>query len=141
MKNKIMLQMASLILCLVLAPSMVVYAKAGEYETTERFQYVDDIDEYLAQLNAGVTTPVNTTITTYESMIRPFGIISEPSKGCSNIFGHSWSSWGGWSEISRVHKTSSPCISVIERWRYCTRTYCGASQKESDTVWITSCTH
>lgn len=146
MKKKNMLQIVSLILCLILAPSMNVFAEEGEdvigiYNDMDQLRYVDDIDEYLEQLNAGLITPTNTTITTYESTATPFGIVSEPSKSCSNIFGHSWTDWGGWYETSKIHKTSGPCISVIERWRYCTRTYCGASQQETDTVWITSCTH
>lgn len=162
MKNKNMLRIASIILCLALFPAMPVFAEESEYGIGEYVysditqpKYVDDIDEYLEQLNAGLITPINTTITTYESAItpvsqnvttsentiRPFGIVSDPSKSCSNIFGHRWGSWGSWYEISRVHKTSGYCISMIERRRYCTRTYCGAYQKETDTVWVTSCNH
>lgn len=162
MKNKKILKIASFVLSLVLVPSMPVFAEEStcgigecEYRDTNQLQYVDDIDKYLEQLNAGLITPTNTTITTYEStitpidtdastseyVIRPFGLVLEPSNRCSNIFGHSWGSWGGWYEISKVHNTSSPCISMIERQRYCTRTYCIASQKEVDTVWVTSCNH
>lgn len=138
-----MLRITLIIFCLLFTPSIAVSAKAEEclYNNTEEFRYIDNIDEYLEQLNSGLITPTNTTITIYEPMATPFSIISEPSKSCSNIFGHSWGNWNSWYEISRVHNASTPCISVIERWRYCTRTHCGASQKETDTVWITSCIH
>ena len=99
MKNKKILQIVSMIMFFVVVSSTTVFAEAGEneieenaYSDTDQFPYVCDIDEYLSQLNAGLITPSNnTTITTYESTITPFGIISDPSKSCSNIFGHKWS--------------------------------------------------
>lgn len=145
-----MLQIVSLMLtlCVVLAPSMTVFAEEGKsgtgehvYDDTDQYhRYVDDIDEYLAQLNAGLITPMNTTITTYESTVTPFSIISDPSKSCSNVFGHSWDSWGSWSQLTTVHMSGGKCFVEMERWRYCNRTYCGASQKETDGVWVT-CNH
>lgn len=149
MKKVKMLQIVSLMLtlCLVSVPSMTVFAEEGEsgtgekvYDDTDQYRYVDDIDEYLAKLNAGLITPVNTTITTYESTVTPLSIISDPSKNCSNIFGHSWGDWGSWSELKTVHMSGGKDFVEMERWRYCNRTHCGASQKETDGVWIT-CTH
>lgn len=128
---------------------MTVLAEAGEpkaeenvYSDTGQFPYVDDIDEYLAQLNAELITPSNsTTITTYEPTVTPFSTISDPSKSCSNIFGHKWSAWGSWEEVDRYHYSSvGACKATIERWRFCERTHCGASQKETDSAWV-SCTH
>lgn len=132
-----------LILCLVLASSMTVFAEEGEYiySDTDQIRYVDDINEYLAQLNAGLITPTNTTIATYEgeAIIRPFGIISDPSKGCSNIFGHSWGNWEIWSEQITKHN-GSKCYMQVQRTRYCSRTYCGAYQTETELVEV-ACRH
>lgn len=102
-------------------------------------KYVDDIDEYLTQLNKGLIIPTDTIITTYDSAITPYGVVSDPSKGCSNIFGHKWGSWGSWTQINMIHRPSGPCTSVIKRYRYCERTYCGAYQTETDSVFVTSC--
>lgn len=145
MRNKKILQIVSLMLCLTVAPSITVFAGEGElkaYTDTEYVDdpYVNDIDEYLTQLNAGLITPANTTIITYESAIVPFGLVLDPSKSCSNLFGHSWTDWGSWSEVRTDHYDSGTCHVTIERWRFCTRTYCGASQKEIDGVWV-SCNH
>ena len=116
---------------------MIIFAETGEHVHNDTCQHriVDDIDEYLAQLNAGLIIPTNTTITTYESndFFMPFGI-TEPSKSCSNIFGHSWGSWGAWYEVKAIHTIHSLCNMRIERTRYCTRTYCGAYQIEDSLV-------
>lgn len=152
MKNKKILKIASMIVCLTITFSSGTLAEAKENTTGECIDLseshcVDNIEEYLGMLNSGLITPGNTTITTYEAetweknMITPFGLVGEPSKSCSNIFGHKWTSWGSWYELNRIHKTVGNCLSVIQRERDCTRTYCGATQKETDNVWITSCTH
>lgn len=147
MKNKKILQIISLIICLSVAPSMSVFAEEEpkmekhSYSDTDQIPYVDDIDEYLAQLNAGLITPSkNAVITTYESTITPFDL-SEPSKSCSNIFGHKWGDWSNWREYDKIHyPTLGRCLSKIERWHCCERTHCGATQTETDSAWVT-CTH
>ncbi|MDR2889049.1 MAG: hypothetical protein LBV33_04320 [Lachnospiraceae bacterium] len=146
MKNKKIIPMVSLILCLVLVPSMTVFAGSGEEKAqgdlpgdNDQLRYVEDIDEYLEQLNAGLITPNNTTITTYESMIMPFGIISDPSESCSNIFGHSWGDWGLWNGSVAYH-SGNKCLMPVQRTRYCNRTYCKAYQTESDFVQV-PCAH
>lgn len=134
-------------MCLSVVPSTAVFAETGEPETevgtqsdTDQIPYVDDIDEYLEQLNAGLISPSqNTVITTYESTITPFEL-DEPSKSCSNIFGHKWSGWGAWEEFERIHYSSGTCLSRIKRWRFCERTHCGATQTETDRAWV-SCSH
>ena len=154
MKNKKMLRITSFLLCLIIAFSTTFLTEAKEveigkqiYGKEEQYQYVDDVDEYVRQLNSGLAKPINTTIVTYESTdntpatVMPFGMVGDPSKNCSNIFGHKWTDWSGWYEHSRIHKSEGPCISVIKRERYCTRTHCGAYQQETDTVFINSCTH
>lgn len=109
------------------------------YYDTEQGRFVNDIDDYLEQLNNGVISPFDPTITYYENSITPFDI-SEPSQKCSNIFGHKWDDWGSWSEVSRYHYPKPPCIVVMQRRHYCTRTFCSAYQIETDTVWV-ACTH
>lgn len=113
--------------------------KEPVYYETEQGRFVNDIDNYLEQLNNGVIAPFDSTITSYESNIALFDI-SEPSQKCSNIFGHKWGDWGGWEEVSRLHYPSSPCIATIERWRFCTRTHCSAHQIETDVAWV-ECSH
>lgn len=147
MKKKNMLQVLSLILCMVFVIALPVSAKENEpsdkepvYYETEEGRYVNDFDEYLAQLNCGEIKPFDSIIINYESNITPFDL-SEPSEKCSNIFGHKWDDWGGWEEVSRVHFPKPPCIVNMERWRFCTRTYCSAYQIETDTVWVNICSH
>ena len=109
------------------------------YYDTEQGRFVNDIDDYLVQLNAEMITPYNPTITNHRGTIMPFSL-SEPSKKCSNIFGHKCGSWTSWDEVDRYHYTTGRCLVKMERWRYCSRTYCGASQTETDYVWVT-CNH
>lgn len=141
-RKKNMLQIVSLILCAILIIATPARVKAEElpneesvYYDTEQGRFVKDIDEYLAQLNAGMITPFDSTISDHESEATPLDL-SEPSKKCSNIFGHKWGNWSSWKEISRYYYPSGKCIVTMERWRYCTRTYCGASQTETDYVWL-----
>lgn len=110
------------------------------YYDTEEGRFVNDIDDYLLQLNNGMITPFDSTITNYESNITPLDL-SDPSEKCSNIFGHKWGDWGSWEEVSRVHFPKPPCIVNMERWHFCTRTHCSAYQIETDTVWVDVCTH
>ncbi len=63
-----------LICCLFLVPSIAVFAEVGVpeieeqlYRDADQIRYVEDIDEYLAQLNAGLITPTNTTVSTVVS--------------------------------------------------------------------------
>ena len=148
-KRKKMLQIVSLLLCATFITATPVRIKAEElpdkepvYYDTEQGRVVNDIDEYISQLNAGVITPSALTITNHETGATPFDL-SEPSKKCSNIFGHKWGKWVGWMEINRIHypySSSGQCLVIMENIRYCTRTYCGAHQTERDYVWVT-CIH
>lgn len=148
MKRKNVLEMFSLILCMVFFIAMPVSVRAEEessnqetvYYDTEQGRFVNDIDDYLTQLNNEVITPFDSTITTYESNITPFDL-SEPSEKCSNIFGHKWGNWGSWKEVSRIHSPKPPCYATMERWRFCTRTHCSAYQIETDGVWVDVCSH
>lgn len=110
------------------------------YYDTEQGRFVNDIGEYLTQLDNEIITPFDSTISTYESGIIPFDL-SEPSENCSNIFGHKWGNWGGWEEVSRVHGSKPPCNVKMERWRFCTRTHCSAYQIETDWVLVDVCSH
>lgn len=103
-------------------------------------RFVYDIDNYLEQLNKGMITPFDSTITNFESDIMPFDV-SEPSEKCSNIFGHKWGDWTSWSEVSRMHYPKAPCLATMERWHFCTRTNCNAYQIETDQVWVAVCPH
>lgn len=145
-RKKNMLQIVSLLLCSVFIVATSAKVKAEEfpveepvYFDTEQGRFVNDIDEYLVQLNAGLITSYDSTITDHESEAAPFEL-SDPSKKCSNIFGHKWGDWTSWDEIDRYHYSTGTCLVKMERWHYCTRTHCGASQTETDYVWVT-CTH
>lgn len=150
-KKKNVLQIISLLLCLAFIIAIPTKVNAEEhsnegslYYDTEQGRFVNEIDEYLAQLNAEMITPYNSTITNHAaidhgSMIMPLSL-SEPSKKCSNISGHKWGSWDCWEEVTRYHFTTGKCMVVMERWHYCSRTHCGASQTERDCVWV-NCTH
>lgn len=150
MKKKMrnVLQITSLILCAVMMINLsIIGVKAEElpdkgeiYQDTEQGRFVSDFDEYMAQLNAGIITPYDPVITGGNSGVATFDL-SEPSKKCSNIFGHKWDdNWTAWQEVSRHHYSGRSCLVVMERWHYCKRTHCGASQKETDYVWVT-CNH
>ena len=150
MKDKSLLRFFSLILCFIFVSSVAVSAETAEHIHSEacQYKYVDDIDKYLEQLNAGIITPLNTTITTFNSdnhsieidesymPIVPFWLWTD----CSNALGHSWGSWGGWSEVSRAHFSTGTCSVTMDRYRFCSRTNCNSSQRETDSVWV-SCRH
>lgn len=147
MKKRKFLRNISMLLCAAFIVASPIGVKAEEltdeepvYYDTEEGRFVNDLDEYLSQLNAGMIAPYASTLEEHESEISLYdGIISDPSKDCSNIFGHKWGDWTSWEEISITHRASGPCVLVIKRWRYCERTHCGASQSETDTMFITSC--
>lgn len=146
-RKKNLLQTVLLAICITVISITPVRVRAEElpneevlYYDTEEGRFVNDIDEYLIQLNAGTITSFDSTITDCnESGVALFSL-SEPSKKCSNIFGHKWGNWTPWEEIGRVHFPSGKCIVRMERWHYCTRTHCSASQSETDVVWVT-CVH
>ncbi len=147
MKKRKLLHSILMLLCVAFIVALPVGVKAKEitdeepiYYDTEQGRFVNDLDEYLSQLNAGVITPYAPTIEEHEPEITLHdGIISDPSKECSNIFGHKWGDWTNWEEYKTVHRPSGPCALMIKRWRYCERTHCGASQTETDVLHITSC--
>lgn len=60
----------------------------AEELTDDRF--VNNLDEYMLQLNDGMIAPYAPTVEEYESAISLYGTVSNPSKKCSNIFGHKW---------------------------------------------------
>ncbi len=102
-------------------------------ESSDDIVIVDDIDEYIEKLNAGIIAPVNSKIETYEPKMKRDAIVGDPSKSCSNIFGHKWGEWTSW-EICDKIETKNITWVVIERWRFCERTHCGARQREWDTL-------
>lgn len=136
-----------MLLCAAFIVASPILGKAEEltdeepiYYDTEQGRFVNDLDEYLLLLNDGMITPYAPTIEEHESEISLYdGMISDPSKSCSNIFGHKWGDWGNWEEYATIHRPSGPCYIMLKRWRYCERTYCGANQTESDGVIITFC--
>ena len=112
--------------------------KASYYDN-EDGRFVTNIDEYLEGLNLGLIQPFDSSVEErYPSQSRE---ILEPTKKCSNIFGHKWSEWGVWRIVSTTHSNTGICVSVIERERYCQRRLCGAWQTERDLVYNTNCTH
>lgn len=145
-KKRKLLASISMLLCaafIVVPPIQVMAEELTDeepiYYDTEEGRFVNDIDEYLSQLNDGVITSYAPILEDHESETAPYGAVSPPSKDCSNIFGHSWGDWGSWEEFDTMHRPSGPCILVMKRWRSCGRTYCGANQSETETVFITSC--
>jgi hypothetical protein len=66
-------------------------------------------------------------------------MVSDPSKECSNIFGHKWGDWTNWEEYATTHRPNGPCFITLKRYRYCQRTFCGADQTETSGVIITFC--
>ncbi len=147
MKKRKLLHSIATLLCVAFIVTLPIKANAGELSTeepiyydTEQGRFVNNVDEYLLQLNNGMITPYAPTIEEHESEISLYdGIISDPSKECSNILGHKWGSWTSWEDYQTIHRPSGPCILMIKRWRYCERTYCGANQTETDILHITSC--
>ena len=58
----------------------------AEELTDDRF--VNNLDEYMLQLNDGMIAPYAPTVEEYGAAISLYGTVSDPSKKCSNIFGH-----------------------------------------------------
>lgn len=142
---KKLLQSVSTLLCaifIVVSPMEVKAESLTEqrpvYYDTEQGRFVNNLEEYMSQLNDGVITPYAPTLEEYESEISLYNVL-EPSKKCSNIFGHKWGDWCNWEQTGTVHRSSGPCILYMYRMRYCQRTFCGASQKETDAIIITFC--
>lgn len=108
-------------------------------------RYVDDIDEYLAQLNAGLISPLNTNhfmgeFTEVHTSVSP---MAWPWTDCSNILGHDWGDWSAWKETARIHNGHSGsgyCNAKVERFRVCQRTHCNSTDSEVDSIFV-FCTH
>lgn len=136
-----------MLLCVAFIVALPIVAKAEEltdethiYYDTEQGRFVNNLDEYMLQLNDGMIAPYAPTVEEYDSAISLYGTVSDPSKKCSNIFGHKWGYWGNWVELETIHHhPNGPCVLKMERVRKCERTYCGATQIESDGVFVTSC--
>lgn len=147
MKKENLLRNISMLFCAAFIVASPIRVNAEEltdetpiYYDTEQGRFINSLDEYLSQLNAGTITPYAPTIEVNESDISLYGTVSDPSKKCSNIFGHKWGYWGNWIELDTVHHhPNGPCVLKMERVRTCERTYCGATQTESDGVFVTSC--
>lgn len=147
MKKGKLLRNISMLLCAAFIVASPIGVQAEEltdkkpiYYDTEQGRFVNDVDEYMSLLNDGLITPYAPTVEEHESEISLYdGIISDPSKECSSILGHKWSSWTSWEEYTTVHRSSGPCYVMIKRWRFCGRTNCGASQTETDGFYTTSC--
>lgn len=147
MNKRKLLRSISMLLCAAFFVVSPIGVKAEEatdkepiYYDTEEGRFVNDLDKYLSQLNQGLITPYAPTLEDHESEISLYdGIISDPSKDCSNIFGHKWGDWGSWEEVSTTHRPSGPCLVLMKRWHFCERTHCGATQNETDTVNTTAC--
>jgi len=114
-----------------------VHINEGQYE------YVDDIDEYLAQLNAGFSLPpINTNKTIFYSMeesTNPYISVSPmswPWTDCSNILGHDWSVWTETKRIHNGHSGDGYCTAAVDRFRCCQRTHCGAVEHETGTIHV-----
>lgn len=98
MKKRKLLRSISMLLCAAFIVASPIGVNAEEltdedpiYYDTEQGRFVNDPDEYLSQLNNGMITPYAPTIEEHESEISLFdSIISDPSKECSNVFGHKW---------------------------------------------------
>ena len=146
MKRKLLFSI-TMLFCVALVSTSLIGVKAEEltdeapvYYDTEQGRVVNNLDEYMSQLNDGIITPYAPIIEEHGSGISLYdGTISEPSKKCSNIFGHKWGEWDHWEEVGTVHRPSGPCFLTLRRTRYCERTHCGATQTETDGVVITSC--
>lgn len=147
MGKKVFMRFLSTVICLVLLCSMTVFAEEEYvYDDESQFKYVEDIDEYLEQLNAGLVVPLDTTITTFYPAVEgneqcaSVSPMSWPWTDCSNILGHSWGSWGFWTETYRNHQpTAEYCLVLVQRKRHCQRTYCNATDIEKEVVAIKCC--
>lgn len=116
MKNRKLLYSISSLFCAVFIITSPIAVNAEEltneasvYYDTEEGRFVNNLDEYLLQLNNGMITPYAPTIEEYGPGISLYGTVSEPSKKCSNIFGHKWGDWGSWQEVNVVHRPNGPC--------------------------------
>lgn len=122
-----------------------VYTDEKVYTDEGQYRYVDDIDEYLAQLNAGFIAPFNTnhSMRGFAETHTSVSPMSWPWTDCSNILGHDWTSWSSWVETRRIHNGHSGegyCVGQIERSRSCKRTYCNAIESEEEVIFVL-CTH
>lgn len=148
MKKKKIMGLISILMYLVLFCSVTVFAEEDIpiYNDIGQHRYVNNMDEYLVQLNEGLIAPFNPTTNILESTIESNGYttvspMSWPWTDCSNILGHDWSDWTPWTEFRRDHSCSGGyCYARMERFHYCQRTYCGAKERETDTVFVL-CNH
>lgn len=143
MKRIAKLMITVLFLGVFLATDIKIFAEEGtvieddEFGTVvfEKITGFESIDEYVECLNNGTVEASNTRIITYEPKVKRDGLLEDPTKSCSNIFGHKWSDWDGW-VVTRTFENGGHLMAVMERWRYCERTFCGAKQRELDFVQI-----
>ena len=132
-------------MCFVLICSITAYAYEDKHELTtgNQYRYVEDIDEYLTQLNSGIIGPLNTTTTIFES-VKPYESVNPlgwPWTDCSNVLGHKWGDWSLWIEVGpRSHIPGKRCITYIERARYCERTYCNVQEHQKEALFV-DCLH
>ena len=146
MKKRGLSCIISMLLCTVFIVESHIKVNAEElteetqvYYDTEQGRVVIDLNEYLLQLNDGMITPYAPTIEEYD-FENSLYTLSEPSKKCSNIFGHKWGEWGHWEEALVIHnRPSGPCLLYMQRKHKCERTFCGATQTETDSVFISTC--
>ncbi|MCL2718002.1 MAG: hypothetical protein FWE14_04400 [Lachnospiraceae bacterium] len=141
MKNKKLLQIILLIVCLVLIHPMTIFAETEIHFHDDSCLNTYDIDELLALLNAGTIKPVNiisNSISEAAEAYIPISPSNWPWTECSNVLGHSWSQWQAWKEVnSRIHHPrETQCFANFRRLRYCTRTNCGKYDYEHMTAWV-----
>ncbi|MCL2718912.1 MAG: hypothetical protein FWE14_09070 [Lachnospiraceae bacterium] len=144
--NKKLLQIISLIICLVLIQPITIFAESKEHLHNDSCcQNGYDIDELLTLMNAGIIKP-NKTITVTSAVI-PSSIIEtdevyipiSPSNLLC-VIAHSWGSWNAWKEYKRTHRPNDQhCIVDLYRTRTCTRNNCGISQIEYTWALIICC--
>lgn len=135
------LLIAIIIMCPINVAARDLENDSSVYYDTEDGRYIKDLDQYLFMLNSEMIVPYAPSVEGVSCDHSMNFSISEPTKKCSNIFGHKWSSWGNWTVTKTVHTTNRICVVYMERNRYCTRTYCGAWQKETDVAFIDHCNH
>jgi hypothetical protein len=149
MKSRKLLKFISLTLFLCFVCPIAVSAEKEEqvYIDIGQYRYVNDIDEYLTQLNAETIMPFNSSTTIVDSSTLDFdgdqmvSPCSWPWTDCSNILGHDWGDWSLWEEYGeRFHHPGGTCVAQIRRIRFCHRTYCEAYEIEEDHMWV-ACEH
>lgn len=111
------------------------------YYDAEDGRHIRNLEQYLFMLNTGKVDPFTHNIEEFSNSQSMTLAVSDPSKKCSNIFGHKWSSWGNWSVKNIVHNSTRICVVYLERERYCTRKLCGAWQTETEVAFIENCNH